>query len=122
MMNMGLAVTLLAASALLGLLLAWQYLRDSPRKLWMVGFHLILGVAAMKFVVLFMLGETAEGSLLRTLGNGAVLATALALFSGLVKPVLVREAKGRLAMSMVALHAGVGSLGLLLLLAWAAAR
>lgn len=114
-------IALLAASVALGVLLGWRYLRQLPAKPVLVGVHILLGLAGLKWMVLDLLWRTPEGTALHSVGYASALLLAAALLSGLLAPVLKRPQAqpargGALAQ---ALHAGVGLAGFALFVAWA---
>lgn len=118
-------IALLAASVALGVLLGWRYLRQLPAKPVLVGVHILLGLAGLKWMVLDLLWRTPEGTPLHSVGYASALLLAAALLSGLLAPVLTRQqphpqaqpARGGAVAQ--ALHAGVGLAGFALFVAWA---
>jgi hypothetical protein len=110
---------LLAATAGLGVYNGLGYLRGQ-RRVGLVAVHLLLGIGGLEGLLILLRG-TPDGDVSQggSLANAAAGLFALALFSGLLRPVFRRQSKQTSDMVVMA-HAGAGAVGLLLFLVWAA--
>ncbi|MBK1681420.1 hypothetical protein [Rhodocyclus tenuis] len=113
-------IALLASSVALGMFLGWRYLRQLPAKPVLVGVHILLGLAGLKWMVIDLLWRTPEGTALHSVGYAAALLLAAALLSGLLAPVLAGpQPAARGGPVAQVLHAGVGLAGFALFIVWA---
>ena len=113
---------ILLGSAVLGILLFLKFLRgERGEPLW-IGFHIILGAAALEQMAMLFRGAPngeawpAEG-LLKTAGFLFVVAMVL----GFSTPLLMGRSRSTATTALWA-HVGVAGTGVLLFLAWAAGR
>ena len=110
-------LVILTAAVLLGLYLGLLYLRGD-RKPALIGFHLLLGVGGLEALVMLLHG-TPDGSTTPddgSLGMTAAAFFAAALISGLTAALLRRSPVT--ANVILATHAGAGTIGFVLFLAW----
>lgn len=109
---------LIGAAVALGAYLGWQYLRAVPRKPLLIGIHLILGLAGMKWLILLLLWRTPDGSVTHTLGSVTALLLAASMLSGLLTPLLTRERPRAVGNVAQVIHSGFGAAGFLVFLVW----
>jgi len=85
-------LALLAGTVTLGLYMALQYLRGRQNRHVMIGLHFFLGAAATETFMLVLHGTPdGGGPQSGPLGTAGLIALGLALFSGLMMPLLARS-------------------------------
>jgi hypothetical protein len=115
-MNAVPVLVLLGAAVVLGLYLLLLYLRGH-RKPVLIGFHLLLGLGGLETLVMLLHG-TPDGAAAPegTLGQTAAVFLIVAVVAGLSAALLRRSRV--FANVMLAAHAGVASVGFLMVLYW----
>jgi hypothetical protein len=113
-------VLLLGASMVLGLWMAWQFLRRCASNPIHIGFHLILGVAGMEMVVMLLRGAP-DGSVAAAggLGKSAAMVLAIAVITGFATSVMARRWSRQASGLVLLSHAVVGTVGFVMFLVWA---
>jgi hypothetical protein len=111
-------LVLFTATVALGLFLGYQYLRRIPSRPTMIGIHLLLGAGGMELVAMLLAG-TPDGAAAPTgkLAHAAAALLLLALFTGLLAPMIGRRSRPTMNAAL-ATHACAAGAGFALLLAW----
>jgi hypothetical protein len=111
-------LALFTATVGLGLFLGYQYLRRIPSRPTMIGIHLLLGAGGMELVAMLLAGTPdGEAALTGRLAHVAAALLLLALFTGLLAPMIGRRSRPTMNAAL-ATHACAAGAGFVLLLAW----
>jgi len=110
-------VMLLGTAVGLGIFLGVEYLRRVRSNPVMIGLHLLLGAGGLELVAMRLRG-TPEGVVTPAghLGSVAALLLVLAMFTGLIAPMIGRRSRGTMNLAL-AVHASIAFAGFVLLLA-----
>jgi len=111
-------VVLLGAAVILGIFLGYQYLRRVRSRPVLIGVHLLLGAGGLEVLAVLLRGAP-DGDTLAPgkLGKVAAGLVVLALFSGLLAPMLGRRSRETMNIAL-ATHAAVALAGFTLVLVW----
>ena len=111
-------IVLLGAAALLGIYLGYQYLRRTRSRPVLIGLHLLLGAGGLEVLAVVLRGAPDGTSVVAgRLGNAGAGLVALALFSGLLAPMIGRRSRETMNVAL-ATHVGVALVGCALVLVW----
>lgn len=113
-------LVLFGATAVLGLVLGWEYLRRERSRPVMIGMHFLLGAAGLE-VLVFLSHGTPDGVSIpqSTLGDAVLGLLALALFLGVLAPMVGRNSRPTMNVVLAA-HATVAVAGVASLVVWVA--
>jgi len=113
-------VILLGAAVCLGVIMGLEYLRGVRSRPAMIGIHLLLGAGGLEVLVM-LLNRTPDGEVMPAgpLATAAAALVALALFVGLLAPMIGRRSRRTMNVAL-ATHASIASTGFLVLLVWVA--
>ena len=111
-------LVLFSGAVALGLYLGYEYLKRIPSRPVMIGIHLLLGAGGMELVAMLLAG-TPDGEAAPTgrLAHAAAALLLLALFTGLLAPMIGRRSRPTMNAAL-ATHACAAGAGFVLLLAW----
>lgn len=112
-------IALLGSSIGIGLFLGWQYLRRVRNKPVLIGLHLILGGAGLESMVMLR-GSTEAAIPGFGIANAGILLLFAGMMTGLLTPLIAQKRPRRVGTIALAVHVGVGAIGFILFLAWAA--
>ena len=112
------AMLLLSGTVVLGLLLGVEYLRRVRSKPTVIGFHFLLGAGALEVIAMLLRG-TPDGAArpLDGLLQWAAGLLALALFSGLMVPLIGRRSRATMNVAL-AIHVTLAIAGSGLCVGW----
>ena len=111
-------ILLFGIAAALGIFMGIRYLRGTRNKPMLIAIHLLLGVAGLEVMALLLRGAP-DGTTLSATTPGKFAAGLLvtALLTGLLVPILAKP-KPKTVTATLAVHAGIGTAGVLLLFYW----
>lgn len=111
-------ILLFGITAALGVYMGIRYLRGIRNKPMLIGIHLLLGAAGLEVMALLLRGAP-DGTVLPSTTPGLVSAglIAAALLTGFAVPILAKPMPKSITPTL-ALHAGIGTAGVLLLFYW----
>ncbi len=111
-------LVLFSGAVALGLYLGYEYLRGIRSRPVMVGIHLLLGAGGMELVAMLLAGTPdGDAAPTGTLARAAAGLLLLALFTGILAPMIGRRSRPTMNAAL-ATHAGAAGAGFVLLLAW----
>jgi hypothetical protein len=112
------AIGVLGTTVAIGLYMGWRHLKGRRNDRVLIGFHLLLGVAGLEVTAILVRGHFTGGvAPPGSPGRYAAVLFAVAMFSGLIVPLLApRWPRG--ITPMLWGHAAIGLAGFIALLAW----
>jgi hypothetical protein len=111
-------ILLLSGAVVLGILLGLDYLRKVRSKPAVIGFHFLMGAAAVETMAMLIRGAP-DGTATPALATLKVAAAllAFALFSGLLAPMVGRGSRARMNVALLT-HVSAAAGGFLLCVVW----